>query len=57
MTAQDWIDRINNTKSAKDTLSVWTELAGLDHSTDGYKLLLEVHNACSARLVNSLMST
>ena len=57
MIAQDWIDRINDAKSAKDALSVWTELASLDHSTDGFKLLLEVHNACSARLVNSLLST
>jgi hypothetical protein len=38
-------------------MSVWTELASLDHSTDGYKLLLEVHDACSTRLVNSLLST
>ena len=57
MTAQDWIDRINSAECGKASLDVWVELANIDHSEDGFALLLEVHKACSKRLVDSLART
>jgi hypothetical protein len=57
MTAQDWIDRINSAEPGKDALGVWAELANMNHSEDSFALLLEVHKACSKRLVDSLART
>ena len=53
-TAQYWIDKINNASSDKDALSAWNELSDRDHSTDNFKMLIEVHKSTSKRLVESL---